>query len=182
MIFVRSILSRCCVRARPSPTIPGLSTSIERHLVSFTQRSSLSLSLSHALLILHATPTHYPLSHPILTYYCMRRTLYPHPILSFRGRSPIKSIPARPFTASRNSVFFFPCPPPHYLPSSSSPPPLLLLRRFPQLPPRHILTCCKSQRAVAAVTVDRMIGLDGPALHLMIRVRIPKFKVVLPVE
>ena len=53
-------------------------------------------------------------------------------------------------------------------------------RRFPQLPPRHILTCCKSQRAVAAVTVDRMIGLDGPALHLMIR--IPKFKIVLPVE
>ena len=78
------------------------------------------------------------------------------------------------------AFFFFSCPPPHYLPSSSSPPPLLLLRRFPQLPPRHILTCCKSQRAVAAVTVDRMIGLDGPALHLMIR--IPKFKVVLPVK
>ena len=43
MIFVRTILSRCCVRARPSPTIPGLSTS-SAILSSLHKKLSLSRS------------------------------------------------------------------------------------------------------------------------------------------
>ena len=60
MIFVRTILSQCCFRGRPSPTIPGLSTS-SAILSSLHKKLSIPIPLT-------------------LSHYCTRCAFYPRPI------------------------------------------------------------------------------------------------------
>ena len=62
MIFVRTILSQCCFRGRPSPTIPGLSTS---SAILSSLHKKLSLSLSRSPITARDAHSFYPRPIPI---------------------------------------------------------------------------------------------------------------------